>query len=309
MSSTKATPVGTGGGVATRSGGTGPAPAMRSQRRRRRVTAVRTIVVSAVLLIVCLLWIYPFIWMVSASIKSNADVFAGLNPFTTVLHLENYVRAWVQADIGRYFLNSVFVTVFSILISVSATALIGYVLGRYRFAGKKVMIGAFAAAIFLPEGYTIIPIFDLINKLHLAGSLWGVTLAEAGGVHIVAILLFAGYFSRLPRELEEAARIDGAGFLRTFVSVYLPLSKPVIATAVILQFLHSWNDFLLPLVLTLSRPELRTLAVGIYSFKGEYATDWSGMAAASTIALVPIIVLFLFLQRYFVESVAGAVKN
>lgn len=281
----------------------------RRTRRRRPATIVRTTVICLVLLVVCLLWIYPFIWMVSASLKSNEEVFSGLNPFPKVLHLENYVRAWNQADIGHYFLNSVFVAVFSIIISVFSSALIGYVMGRYRFAGKKLLIAGFAAAIFLPEGYTIIPIFDLLNKMHLTGSLWGVTLAESGGVHIVAILLFAGYFSQLPKELEEAGRIDGAGFLRIFVSVYLPLAKPVVATAVILQFMHSWNDFLLPLVLTLSRPDLRTLAVGIYSFKGEYATDWTGMAAASTIALVPIIVLFLVLQRYFVESVAGAVKS
>lgn len=295
------------GGGATGRGAARTAAAKR--RRHSRSTIIRLTVVSLVLMLICLLWIYPFIWMVSASLKSNAEVFSGLNPFPKVLHLENYTRAWNQADIGHYFLNSVFVAAFSILIAVTSSALIGYVLGRYQFRGKKLLIGLFAAAIFLPEGYTIIPIFGLIDKLHLTGSLWGVTLAESGGVHIVAILLFAGYFSRLPKELEEAGRIDGAGFFRIFAAIYLPLSKPVVATAVILQFMHSWNDFLLPLVLTLSKPDLRTLAVGIYSFKGEYATDWTGMAAASTIALVPIIVLFLFLQRYFVESVAGAVKN
>ncbi|WP_203432754.1 carbohydrate ABC transporter permease [Jiangella asiatica] len=258
---------------------------------------------------ICLVWIYPFIWMVSASLKTNAEVFSGLGLFTDVVRLDNYVRAWNEANVGRYFFNSVFVTVFSVLIAVTATSMIGYVLGRYRFRGKKVIIGIFAAAIFLPEGYTIIPVFDLISKLGLTGSLWGVTLAEAGGAHVVIILLFAGFFAQLPGELEEAARIDGAGFLRIFASVYLPLAKPVIATAVILQFMHSWNDFLLPLVLTLSQPDLRTLAVGIYAFKGEHLTDWSGMAAASTIALLPIILLFFFLQRYFVESVAGAMKG
>src|SRR5699024_3381998 len=128
--------------------------------------------------------------------------------------------------------------------------------GRYAFPGKKATIGLLAASVFLPEGYTIIPIFDLINRLGLSGSLWGITLAEAGGTHVVIILLFAGYFSQLPAELEESARLDGAGFLRIFWLVYLPLAKPVIATGVILQFMHSWNSFLLPLVLTLSRPDL-----------------------------------------------------
>jgi raffinose/stachyose/melibiose transport system permease protein len=282
----------------------------RSRRTRRRVTTwVRVTLVSTVLFAVCFVWIYPFLWMVSSSIKTNAEIFAGLGLFPKAIRLDNYIRAWNDAHIGDYFFNTVFVTVMSIIISVLAVSMMGYVLGRYRFPGKKIVIGLLAAAIFLPEGYTIIPVFDLINKLGLQDSLWGITLAEAGGAHVVATLLFAGYFSQLPKELEEAAMMDGAGFLRIFWQVYLPLAKPVVATAIILQFMHSWNDFLLPLVLTLNQPELRTLSVGIYSFQGEYFTDWSGMAAAATISLLPIIVLFLFLQRYFVEGVAGAVKQ
>ncbi|HEY9291296.1 MAG TPA: carbohydrate ABC transporter permease [Microlunatus sp.] len=278
-------------------------------RKHRIATTVRVTILTIILFAIGLVWIYPFIWMVSASIKSNAEIFAGLNPFPEVIRLDNYVRAWTEGNIGRYFLNTVLITVGSIIISVGTTAMIGYVLGRYQFRGKKAVIGLFAASIFLPEGYTIIPIFDLINRIHLSGSLWGVTLAEAGGAHVVAVLLFAGYFRQLPGELEEAARVDGAGFLRIFAQIYLPLAKPVVATAVILQFMHSWNDFLLPLVLTLSRPNLRTLAVGIYSFQGDHFSDWGAMAAASTIALLPIIVVFLFLQRYFVESMAGAMKG
>lgn len=283
----------------------------RRPTRRFRLTAnhVRMTLISVVLLAVCFVWVYPFLWMVSSSIKTNAEVFSGLGLFPKAIRLDNYVRAWHDAHIGDYFFNTVFVTVTSIVISVLAVSMMGYVLGRYRFPGKRIVIGLLAAAVFLPEGYTIIPIFDLINKLGLQDSLWGLALAEAGGAHVVAILLFAGYFSQLPKELEEAAMMDGAGFVRIFWQVYLPLAKPVTATAIILQFMHSWNDFLLPLVLTLNKPELRTLSVGIYSFQGEYFTDWSGMAAAATIGLLPIIVVFLFLQRYFVEGIAGAVKQ
>ena len=307
MSADVATPTSRSGSA----GRTDPEHARQLRRLRRHHwrTTLRLTIVSLVLIPICLVWIYPFIWMVSASLKTNKEIFAGLNPFPEVVRLDNYVRAWQQANIGQYFFNTLFITFFSTVIAIVATALIGYVLGRYSFPGKKVVIGLFAAAVFLPEGYTIIPIFDLISGLGLSGSLWGVTLAEAGGAHVVATLLFAGYFGQLPGELEEAARIDGAGFFRIFAMVYLPLAKPVIATAVILQVMHAWNSFLLPLVLTLSRPELRTLAVGVYSFRGEYLNDWSGMTAASTITLLPIIVVFLFLQRYFVESIAGALKS
>jgi raffinose/stachyose/melibiose transport system permease protein len=103
--------------------------------------------------------------------------------------------------------------------------------------------------------------------------------------------------------------MDGAGFVRVFLQVMMPMATPVLATIVIMHFIGSWNDFLLPLVLTLSRPELRTLSVGMYAFRGEYYIDWSGMAAAATIALMPIILVFLAMQRYFVEGIAGAVKQ
>ncbi|MFC4115123.1 carbohydrate ABC transporter permease [Nonomuraea zeae] len=275
----------------------------------RHAHRIRSAVISAVLLAVCLVWIYPLIWMAGTSLKANAEVFDGLGVFSSVLHLENYVRAWRDARMGEYFLNTVFVTGLSIAITVTVVAMTGYVLGRYRFPGKPAVIAVLAAVIFLPEGYTIIPVVDLIGKLHLDGSLWGLTLAESGGAHVVSTLLFAGYFSRLPKELGEAAALDGAGFFRIFWRVYLPLAKPVVAVAVILQFMHAWNDFLLPLVLTLTRPELRTLSVGMYAFQGEEFTDWSGMMAAATIGLLPIVLLFLFLQRYFVEGVAGAVKD
>jgi ABC-type glycerol-3-phosphate transport system permease component len=274
------------------------------RRRQLRLIATTIIIVP-----ICLLWIYPFLWMVSAALKTNADIFSGLSLIPRTLHWDNFARAWTQGHIGRYFLNTVVITGASVAIVVAATAMMGYVLGRYRFPGKRVIIGVLAATVFLPQGYTIIPVFTLINKLGLGGSLWGIILGESGGAHVVIILLFTGYFAQLPRELEEAAVVDGAGFIRIFARVMLPLSMPVVATAIILQFIQSWNDFLLPLVLTLTRPDLRTLAVGMYAFKGEYFVDWSGMAAAATIGLLPIIAVFLFLQRYFVEGIAGAVKQ
>lgn len=287
----------------------GPQAGVRTRNWLLQGGRLRATIVSLILIPICFLWVYPFLWMVSAAFKTQQQIFAGLNLIPPELHWENFTRAWTQAHIGRYFFNTVAITAASVAIVVVTTALIGYVLGRYAFPGKKVILGFFVATVFLPEGYTIIPVFELINRLHLGNSLWGVILAQSGGAHVVDILLFAGFFSQLPKELEEAAVVDGAGFFRVFWQIMLPLAKPVIATTIILQFMYSWNDFLLPLVLTLSRPELRTLAVGIYAFQGEYFTDWAGMAAAATISLLPIILVFLFLQRYFVQGIAGAVKQ
>ncbi|MBK8797746.1 MAG: carbohydrate ABC transporter permease [Anaerolineales bacterium] len=280
-------------------------------RRRRRVRAsvLRATIISLILIPIGLLWIYPLLWMVSASLKTNAEIFGGLGLIPADPQWQNYVRAWEQARIGQYFLNTVIITVSSVILVIVVTSMIGYVLGRYAFPGKKAIIGIFVATVFLPTGYTIIPVFEMVNRLGLADTLWGVILAQSGGAHVLYILLFAGYFSQLPRELEEAAIMDGASFVRVFVQVMLPLAMPIVATVIILHFINSWNDFLLPLVLTLSRPDLRTLAVGMYAFRGEFYVDWSGMAPAASISLLPVILVFLFMQRYFVEGIAGAVKQ
>ncbi|MGH7912335.1 MAG: carbohydrate ABC transporter permease [Candidatus Dormibacteraceae bacterium] len=270
---------------------------------------VRRWITSIVLIPICFIWIYPMLWMVSSSFKTNGEIFQGLNLVPNVIQLGNYITAWVQADMGQYFLNSVIVTLAGGLIVVVVTSMMGYALGRYPFPGRKAMIGFLAVVVFLPQGFTILPILELITFLHLDGNLFGIILAESGSAHILMILLFAGYFAQLPRELEESAKVDGAGFLRVFWQIYLPLAKPVIATVVIMQFIASWNDFLIPLVLTLTQPTLRTLAVGVYSFQGTNQVQWADLTAASTIALLPILVVFLFLQRYFIEGIAGAVKQ
>lgn len=265
---------------------------------------------TAALVIGALLWVYPFIWVVSASLKSSFEVFsAGLNLIPSTFEWSNYQRAWVDAQFGQYLWNTIIVTFFSVAIVVVRCALAGYVLGRYRFGGSRIIIGILVATLFVPTGYTIIPVVDLTLRLGLMNSHAGVIIALAGGANVASILLYAGYFRQLPKELEEAAVIDGAGFLRVFFSIMLPLAMPVTATVALLTFLSSWNAFFLPLVFTFSRPELRTLSVGMQAFVGENAIDWSGMAAAGVISLLPVVLLFVLLQRYFVEGVAGAVKS
>ncbi|WP_205857368.1 carbohydrate ABC transporter permease [Phytoactinopolyspora endophytica] len=264
---------------------------------------------SVVLAGVGFLWMYPFLWMIASSLKTNREIFGSFDLIPDAPQWENYSRAWEEAHIGQYFWNSVIISAGTVAIVVITTSMLGYALGRYTFVGRKFIYGALIATVFLPEGYTVIPVFDLVNRLGLSGNLLGVILAEAGGANVITILLFAGYFQRLPRELDEAATVDGAGFFRTFWQIMLPLAKPAIATAIILTLMRTWNSFLIPLVLTLAQPDLRPLSVGIYSFRGDDYSDWSGMTAAATLSTLPIIVVFLVLQRYFVEGLAGAVKN
>jgi ABC-type glycerol-3-phosphate transport system permease component len=273
-----------------------------SPRRRRQIMTV-------ILAAICVIWVYPLVWMISASFTPNTQIFGGSGLFPRNPTFENYVRAWQQANIGRYFFNTLFVTVGSVVLTTIAAALMGYVIGRRPVPGKGILLAAMVFTLFIPQSFTIIPVFELLGAIGLSQSLWGLMLATCGHSIVIFVLLFSGYFSQMPNELEEASRMDGVGPVKTFWFVMLPLSKPIIVTVVVMQTLQAWNDFLLPLVVTLANPSLRTLSVGVYSFRGEHFIDWGGMTAASAITIVPVVLLFLFLQRYFIDGLAGAVKG
>ncbi|ULL16575.1 carbohydrate ABC transporter permease [Paenibacillus sp. H1-7] len=255
-------------------------------------------------------WIYPFIWMIMAAFKTNKEyISSGISLWPEQFQFANYKRAWETAHFSVYFWNTVIVTVAVVAIVIVVCSMAGYAVGRFHFKGRLLFISAITATMFMPKGYTIIPIYTLVNQLGLNNTLWGVILAEAGGAHVLFILLFVAYFRGLPKELGESAEVDGSGFIRTFAQIMLPLSKPIIATTAIMQFMFTWNAFLMPLVFTLGKPKLRTLGVGMFQFVGENTLDWTGMAAAASISLIPILIVFLLLQKYFIEGVVGAVKS
>ncbi|NJK45417.1 MAG: carbohydrate ABC transporter permease, partial [Pleurocapsa sp. SU_196_0] len=206
------------------------------------------------------------------------------------------------------FLNTVIVSVSVTLLVLITTSMSAYVFARREFPGKRLLLGLIVATAFLPSGYSMIPIFDLLTRLGLNNSLLGVILAEAGPAHVSYILLFTGFFVGIPRELEESATVDGATPWQTFWKIMLPLARPMVATVGIFQFLAAWNSFLIPYIFTLARPDLRTLGVGMFNFFGESGTDWTGLAAGACIALIPVIVVFVLFQRQFVRGLEGAVK-
>jgi ABC-type glycerol-3-phosphate transport system permease component len=288
---------------------TSPSGSRRAGRFRRRLTPGRVLTFAG-LLALALVWIYPFLWLVSASLKDSSEIFGnglGLVPDAPVW--ENYARAWDVAGFANSFPNTVLITAGTVLLVVVRSALAGYVLGRFSFPGKKLLIGVFLVTFFLPEGYTIIPVVQLTDQLGLLNTHAGVILGLGAGGQIASTLLYAGYFRGLPKELEESAKLDGAGPFRTFFRIMLPMAWPITATVVILTFLFAWNTYLLPLVFTLTSPEQQTLAVGMTAFVGDYGQDYSGLAAGAVISLVPVVVVFVILQRKFVDSIAGAVKQ
>lgn len=274
---------------------------------RRRVVTVMT---HVALLVSGLAWLYPLFWALGSSLKSDDDFFTdGLNPMPSHFLWSNYLNAWQEASFGRYFMNTILITVGTVVITLVVTSCAGYVLARTRFPGRGLCLGLVSATLFLPHGYTIIPVFDLMQRLHLLNSLWSVIIVQASGGVVFGTFLFMGYFMAIDRELEDAAQVDGANFHQTFARIMLPLSGPMLATVGLFTAITAWNSFFIPLVFTLGRPELRTLAIGMYAFIGENSTEWTLLCAGTVITLAPIILLFVLLQRFFVNGLAGAVKQ
>ena len=263
-----------------------------------------------VLLAFCFIWIYPFLWMISASFKSTMEIFKdGLGLIPDSFSFESYSRAWVKGGFSDYFFNSVWTTLWTIVIVVVRCALCGYVLAMYDFPGKRALMAILLATFLIPTGTTIIPTVELSDALGLLDTRTGLILAMAGGGQVASIFLYKASFENIPKSMPEAAELDGASFCTIFFRVMVPMAGPVTATTIILTFMSAWNNFMLPLVFTFGSPELRTLPVGMMAFQSVNETDWSGMAAAGTLALLPIVAVFIALQKRFVNGIAGAVKG
>ncbi len=266
-------------------------------------------IVQIVMTLLVIVWIFPVVWVVSTSFKTTSEMF--MNPLKLIpeeFTFDNYVRAWKLANFSRYLMNTVIYSVVSTAIVLFIVSTSGYVLGRYEFPGKKIITITILATILMPSRYTFIPIFDLVRKFGLLNTLAGLILVSSG-VNALYVMLFAGYFSSIPKSFEEAAIIEGATFPQIFFKIMLPLAKPVIGTVIIFHFVACWNDFFFPLILTLGNPNARTLGVGLYAFYGEYTTDWTGLAAALVISMIPIMAVFLAFQRYFMRVMAGGIKG
>lgn len=279
---------------------------------RPRLTGKRLgrLAVHAVLIAVGFVYMYPFLWVLAGSFKRPYEFFSsGLSLIPRQLQLDNYVYAWNAGNFGTYFINTIVITVSVTGLVILFSSMAGYVLSKTHFPGKKVVLGGMLALMFLPAGYTIIPTFDLVQRLGLLNTLWSIILVQTAGGLIFNTLLFMGYFATIGKEIEDAALVDGANLPATYWHVMLPLAKPMIATVGLFQFMINWNSFWIPLVFTVGNPSLRTLAVGLYSFVGENSTGWTYVAAGAVISIVPIMAVFFLLQRYFIEAVAGAIKG
>lgn len=255
-----------------------------------------------VLILYAVITFIPFAWAVSASFKPLAEIISGgLNFIPQRFTLENYQKVFIQEPLfGRWLFNSVvvasIVTVFNLLFNSMA----GYALARIRFAGNQILFFLLLAVLMIPAQVTLIPSFLILKSLGWLNSYQGLIIPNI--VNATFIFMMRQFFVNFPKDLEEAAALDGLGYLETFFRIVLPLAKPAMAAQAIFIFLGSWNSFLLPLVI-ISSSEMFTLPLGLNTFKGQYISYWNYIMAASMIFTLPAIIIYTFFNRYFIQGV------
>ena len=284
---------------------TGERTATRKRTLRRRLSALPT---HLILIIAAALTGYPLFVMASTAFKSNAEVYQNPVGFPQQPTIDNFVLSWHAANFPNLFLNSTIFTVTSMVLAILVSSLAAYGLVRVTSRISSFAYLGLSAGIFLPLQLAIIPQFQLMVHLGLVDSYLGVILIYAAGSTPFGVFLIASFMQAIPREFGEAAAIDGAGFFQTYWRIYLPMARPAIGSFIVLQGVGIWNDYLVPLLL-LSDPTKRTLTTGILLFKQQYVADWGNIMAGVLIMTIPIIIVFVFAQRYFVSGLfSGGVK-
>lgn len=266
------------------------------------------------LTLLAVLVIFPVLYIIFGSFKSNSELLVGgSNIFPKVWSVSNYIQAWQQANFAVYTKNSLILALGVMILSLITSTMAGYVFSRTKFKGSAILYGVFIAFMFINTGsVSIRPLYELAVKLHMNNNLFSVIFISTGTGQATYIFLAKGFVDSLPKELDEAAKIDGCTFFQTFYKVIAPLLKPVIATIALLSFRQGWNEYVLPLVFTMSNDAMRPLTVGVNMLKnaGDGTAAWNIMFAGATIAIVPMILVYIFFQRYFMGGVAaGAVKG
>jgi multiple sugar transport system permease protein len=245
--------------------------------------------------------IMPFVWMVSTSLKTPPEIFR--YPPTWIpdpVAWENYARTLSAIPFGRYYFNSLFVAVSVTLLQIVTASLGAFAFARMRFRGRDALFLMYLATLMIPFQVTMIPNFILIRYLGWYDSFQALIFPTAFSAF--AVFLLRQFFMGIPLEMDEAARMDGAGSFRIWWQIIMPLSTPVLAALTIFTFLGSWNDFLWPLIITNS-VSTRTIPVGLAAFQGEYNTQWNLLMAGSVIALLPVLIVYFFAQRRFIEGI------
>ncbi|MFH1398088.1 MAG: carbohydrate ABC transporter permease [Candidatus Omnitrophota bacterium] len=251
---------------------------------------------------VALICLYPLLWMVLASLKTQQTIFSDIWVIPRQFHFENYVNAWKEGGFGRNFLNSIFYTTLVVVGIVFISSLAAYAFARMRFPGRNVLFIIFMAAMMIPIPGSFVALYVLLNKLHLRNTPVGYILCMINVGLSTSIYLLKTFFDKMPQEFEDAARIDGCSKIGLWWHVAMPLAKPALAVVVVFNALNVWNEYILAMIIFDSR-KLMPLQVALKSFQGEFVTNYPLLMAGLTITAMPIIIVYILMQKYIIKGV------
>ena len=270
---------------------------------------------SVIMIVLSIIMLVPFFMMINTSLKTPAEIISSqFQFFPKEMVFGNYIEALSSGDWGRYFFNTFYITVVSVFLAFLINSLAGYSFARLDFPGRNILFVLSLVGLMVPPQVRMIPVFLILKTVPFAG---GNNFLGQGGIGLmdtytgVIIPLIAGsfglfmyrqFFLNFPKELDEAAEIDGLGKFGTYVRIYLPLSKPVIATHICLKTTMSWNEYIWPLLL-INDPKKQNVQLGLQMFRDEYTTQWHLLMAVTTVSILPLALLFLFAQKYFVSGI------
>ena len=273
-----------------------------TQRRRPASLHLSRLAVYLLLLVGAAIFLLPFLWMISTSLKPSREVLVFPPQFLpSSFEWHNYIDGWLALPFTRFLLNTVLVTAAAIAGNLISCTLPAYAFARLRARGSGILFLLMLATMMIPVEVTIVPIFILYSKIHLTNTLWPLFLPAWFG-YPFSIFLLRQFFMTIPRELDEAARLEGASRLQILTKIILPLSKPVLGTVAIIAFVGNWNNLLAPLIY-LRTTDTFTLALGLNLFYGQSLTAYNQLMAVSVLTILPIIMIFFFAQRYFIQGV------
>ena len=271
------------------------------------------IISYVVLILMTIFAAFPLIYAFFGSFKSSVEFLnGGSNLLPSVWDMTSYAKAWKEANFAQYTVNSLFISGMTVVLTLVTGSMASYVLARTSFRLKLALVGLLGLVMFIPNVVLIFPIFKMCQTLGLMGNIWSIIITQTASGLPFLVILMQSYMVSISKEIDEAAEIDGCSFFRLFCSMILPLSKPILATVALFAFKNAWNSYLLPLALSLSKPEIRPLTVGVIALKdmGEGISAWNIMIAGSVLAVFPMVIVYLFMNRFFIEGMtSGAVKG
>ncbi|QUO31657.1 carbohydrate ABC transporter permease [Faecalicatena sp. Marseille-Q4148] len=270
---------------------------------------IKSILINVLVMCFSITCIYPIIWMLYSSVKSNPEFNRNILALPTEIHWENYVKAFKMGNIGLYSLNSLFNAVVSAALIIFFAFIVAYFIARYQFRGRKIIYMTFLFGMLVPVHALLVPVFIQYKNFGLFDNRLTLIIPYVALGLPFAIFLMEGFIRTIPKELEEAAYIDGSNFFNTMFKIVFPVCKPTLTTIGILSFLDGWNEFPFSLVLIKS-DELKTISLGLLNFNGQYSKDYTVQMAGLIMAMLPIIIIYVIMNKRIIEGMtSGAVKG